>query len=108
MDDILRAPLDAGLLYPQIWLAAALLALKLFDWWSTHYIVVRKGGTETMSLARWLMAKLGPRLGLAADFALVAIAGWIMYPLEWYLLAGVVIWYTYWMSLQWGDVEDSR
>ena len=102
---VLRGPLDAGVLYPQIYLAAALLVLKLFDWWSTHYIVVRKGGKETMSLALWLMSKLGERNGIMADFALVAICGWILYPLYWQWLAGVVAWYAYWMALQAKEVR---
>lgn len=105
---ILRAPLDLGIVYPNAALAAALFVLKLFDAWSTNYIVGRKGGTELMSLATWCMEKVGSvKGGLALDFALVAAAGWLMYPF-WWLLGPVVIWYVYWMIRNWEEVCISR
>ena len=106
---IARAPLVAGIIYPQIYLAVALLVLKLFDAWSTNYIVGRKGGRETMSLATWCIEKTGSvKKGLALDFVLVAVAGWFMYATPWYLLGGVVAGYLYWMFFQWQEVMKSR
>lgn len=105
---ILRGPLDAGLLFPNIWLAVVLLVLKLFDAWSTNYIVGRKGGMETISLSIWLMAKTGSvQVGLALDVALVAVAAWLCYPF-WWMLAGIVAWYGYWMAMQVAQVRKSQ
>ena len=102
---ILRAPLAVGIVYPQIILAAVLLALKLFDAWSTNYIVGRKGGNETMSLPIWLIQRTGSvQGGLALDFLVVAVAAWFCYPF-WPLLAGLCAWYGYWMLIQVGTVR---
>lgn len=102
---VLRGPLDAGVLYPHIWLAAALLLLKLFDVWSTHYIVGKKGGRErAWTLTYQLIAKTGSvKKGLAIDFALVAATAWFCYP-YWPLIGGVVAWYAYWMAIQVGEL----
>lgn len=113
---ILRGPIDSGVLYPQAWLATVLLVFKLFDAWSTNYIVGRKGGVETgpliqgrrVTLALWLIEKTGSvQRGIAADFLLVAACGWLCYP-YWPLLAGLVAWYGYWMALQVAEWRKAR
>lgn len=104
---ILLAPLAAGLLYSNVLLLVVLIALKLFDIWSTNYIF-RKGGSEQKwTLTYWLIKRLGAQGGLAVDFALVAVAAWFCYP-YWYLLAGLVTYYGYMMVRQVEQVQLSR
>jgi len=115
---IFQAPLVAGIIYPQIFLEVFLLVFKLFDVWSTNYIVGKKDGTEIgpmiagmrVTLALQFMKLTGSvKGGLALDFAVVALAGWLLYVLPWPYLAGVVTWYAYWMiTLQVTEVRKSQ
>lgn len=106
--DVLRGPLNVGLLYPNVWLVAALLALKLFDVWSTNYIVGRKGGSENpKTLTYRLIAWFGLQPGLAVDFALTAAVAWLLYP-YWYGLAAALVIQGWVMSHQWTEFKKSQ
>ena len=105
---ILRGPIDAGLLFPNAYMAAALLVLKLFDVWSTNYIVGRKGGRETNPIVLVGIKYLGTlQRGMALDFAVCAIATWFTYP-YWWQIGGVLAWYAYWVALQAQEWKKSR
>ena len=103
---ILTMPLVLGMVFPQLELALVLLLLKLFDWWSTAYIV-GNGGEEKASMCRWLINHFGLRIGVAIDLAIVAAAAWFCYPYP-YLLGAVVAWYAYWMYFQLGEVRKTK
>ena len=105
---ILHGPLDAGLLFPNIQLAAALLALKLFDVWSTNYIVGRKGGSESpKTLTYRLIAWFGLQPGLAVDFALTVAIAWLLYP-YWYGLAATLVIQMWVTTHQWIEFKKSQ
>ncbi len=105
---ILRGPIAAGILFPNIWLVVALMLLKSFDVWSTNYIVGRKGGAESpRTLTYRLIAWFGLRVGLIVDFALVAAIAWALYPYLFGLAAVLVIqlWIT---TYQWREFKKSQ
>ncbi len=104
---VLRGPMDAGLLFPNTWLAAALVLFKLFDAWSTNYIVGRKGGIEKDPLTAWFIKIAGSvEGGMTVDFLLCVAVAWFGYP-WWRIIGGVAVWYGYWMVLQWGQVRQA-
>lgn len=105
---IVLGPYHAGLLYPNIWLAAALLAFKLFDVWSTNYIVGRKGGSESpKTLTYRLIAWFGLQPGLAVDFALTAAIGYLLYP-YWYGIAAALAIQCWVTAHQWTEFKKSQ
>ncbi len=105
---ILTGPSHAGLLFPNIWFAIALVLLKLFDAWSTNYIVGRKGGVEKDPLTAWFIKIAGSvKGGMTLDFALCTAVAWLGYP-WWWIIGGVAAWYAYWMALQWGQVRQAQ
>ncbi len=104
---VLGGPLSAGWLFPNVYLASTLIVFKLFDWWSTTYILKHGGKEQPWTFTFRLIALFGVPLGMTLDFAIVAVAAWLCYP-YWYLLAGLVAWYGYWMSLQVGEVRKSK
>lgn len=105
---ILRGPMNAGPLYPNVWLAAALLMLKLFDVWSTNYIIGRKGGSESpKTLTYRLIAWFGLQPGLAVDFGIAAVIAWLLYP-YWYGLVLTLVIQSWVTAHQWAAFKKSQ
>jgi len=88
-------------------LLAALVVLKLYDAWSTYYIISR-GGTETNPLVVAFMRFAGIKGGIALDFVLIVGCGVVAYPYPWYFLGVIVAWYAYWMAKQSKQVRLSK
>ena len=108
LNNALLAPIAAGILYPNIWLAVVIVFEKLFDVWSTNYIVGRKGGGESpKTLTYRLIAWFGLQPGLAIDFALVAAITWLIYP-YWYGLVALLVIQTWTTTHQWAVFKKSQ
>ena len=88
-------------------LLAALVILKVYDAWSTNYIL-SKGGSETNPLVKLFMRFAGVKGGIALDFVLIVGCGFVAYPYPWYFLGVMVAWYVVWMAKQAKQVRLSK
>ncbi len=88
-------------------LLGILIALKLFDAWSTNYILSR-GGIERNPILAKLIHMFGLEAGIVIDLAIVLGCGFVAYQYSWEYLGGIVVWYTYWMVVQYKQVKLSK
>jgi len=104
----LYAPISAGILFPNILVSLFIVFEKLFDVWSTNYIVGRKGGVEKDPLTRLFIKITGTlQRGMAVDFVLCTAVAWFGYT-DSRILFGIATYYLILMIRQYGQLKQSQ